>query len=136
MIPGFGSLSNLLDLRQFGDYAKIAIRGASHRTELAGIELAEAKAEAAVSLVMLWGTSALLLLFGFAATLLVAAAVWDGPHRLSVLGGLAGLYLLGALLLGFLLKRRIAAWKPFAATKDQFLKDTECLERIINNPDS
>jgi uncharacterized membrane protein YqjE len=122
----------LIDFNKIGEYSKLALRSFGHRAELVSIELAEARNEAVVSLLLLAGAAALLLLFLFAGTLLIAAAVWETAYRLPVLGGLTFIYLVGGIVLSLIARQRLAAWKPFEATADQFRKDGDCIEQIFS----
>ena len=124
-------MSGLLDFNKIGEYSKLALRSFGHRAELVSIELAEARNEAVVSLLLLVGAAALLLLFLFCGTLLIAAAVWETSYRLPVLGGLTVLYLAVGGTCAWLARQRLKAWRPFEATADQLRKDGDCLEKIF-----
>ena len=131
--PASPSLSRALRIHnKSANIRKLAFRSFGHRAELASIELAEARNEAVVSLLLVWGTAALLLLFGIAATLVVAASVWDTPHRVPVLALLSAVYLLGALIFGVIARNRLKAWHPFEATADQLKRDGQCLDELFN----
>ena len=125
-------MSGLFELNKIGEYSRLALRALGHRAELAGIELAEARNEAVVSLLFVWGAAALLLLFGFALTFLIAAAVWDTAMRVPVLGAITFLYLVAGIGLAVVARQRLVAWRPFEATADQLKKDGQCLEKIFN----
>jgi uncharacterized membrane protein YqjE len=105
----------------------------SHRADLAAIELAEARAHAQASLLLLGLAALLALLGGFALTLTLTGLVWDSPHRVAWLTAMCVAYLLGAVATGFLLHRRMQAWRPFSEICHQLQQDQQCLTRLIRS---
>lgn len=105
----------------------------SHRTELATIELVEARRHAQTSALLL-GACALLFLFaGFTFTLTLTALVWDSPHRGAWLAGLCAVYLLGAIASALSLRWRLQHWAPLAELRTQLQQDYQCLSRLIKS---
>jgi uncharacterized membrane protein YqjE len=117
-VPPFGTI-----IRLFND-------AVGNRVDLAALELEETRAEAAVAAVLLAVGLCLVLFAGFAFTLMVAALVWDSPHRGAWLAGLGGVYLAGGAIIGLILWRRWQAWRPFAETKTQIQQDGQCLRSL------
>jgi uncharacterized membrane protein YqjE len=103
----------------------------AHRAELAGLELAEARDHALHSMVLAVITGALVNLTGFSLTLLVAALVWNDPHRNWWLGAMAVLYAGVTLALFFNFLRRMRAWRPLEETSRQLKSDCQCLQRLL-----
>ncbi len=120
-LPPLGEATNLLN------------DALSHRADLAAIELAEARAHAQLSLLLLGIAALLALLGGFALTLTLTGLVWDSPHRVAWLTGICVAYLLGAGIAGFLFHRRMQGWQPFAEIRNQLQQDHQCLIRIIKS---
>lgn len=106
----------------------------AHRTELASIELDEARTHAIDSSLLAGATCVLLLLAGFALTLLVAALVWDSPYRGWWLTGLCAAYLVAAGTTFWRLKKRLRTWRPFAETQSQIQLDFQCLNTLLKSP--
>lgn len=102
-----------------------------HRTELAALELAEARSHAQASVVLLAACAVLGLLAGVAFTLTVAVLVWDNPERGWWLGGLAAGYLVAAIGAALALRHRLQTWAPFADIRSQLQQDRQCLTRLI-----
>ncbi len=114
--------------------AAAVLRGADHRSELASIELGEARDRAAgISVLFLVGAVAALLT-GFALNLLIAAIWWDTPHRLLAIG--IALLLQAALSTAALVLSitRARQWHPFPETFQQLRKDAQCLQDLLNSP--
>lgn len=109
------------------------MRPVAHRTELATIELAEARGHAQTSALLLGACAILCLFAGFTFTLTVAALVWDSPHRGAWLAGLCAGYLLGAAGAALGLRRRLQLWAPFAELRTQLQQDYHCLSRLIKS---
>jgi uncharacterized membrane protein YqjE len=105
----------------------------AHRTELARLELEEARDHACGSTLLAVAAGALVLFTGFAFTLLVASAVWDDPHRGWWLGGLCAAYLSAALAAGFVLAHRLRTWRPLGETQQQLQQDCQCLNQLIKS---
>lgn len=114
--------------------ADVVFHGVGHRTELAALELAEARKEAALFGLLAVGAAVALLLVGFTLTLAVAAAWWDTPHRVVALAWTAGGQALLGAAAGSALFVRWRRWRPFSATQDQLRKDSACLHALLNNP--
>jgi uncharacterized membrane protein YqjE len=106
---------------------------AHHRAELASLEIAEARDHAITSTVLAAGTAALALFTGFALTLLLASLAWDSPHRIWWLAGLCILYLVGAVVTGVALVRRLRSWRPLEETQSQLQQDFQCLSKLIQS---
>jgi uncharacterized membrane protein YqjE len=104
-----------------------------NRLALAGVELDETKAQATVAAVLLGVAACLVNFAGFAFTLMVAAFVWDSPHRGAWLAGLGGFFVLAAGAVSFILWRRLRDWKPFAETKSQLNQDQQCLKELTKS---
>ena len=92
-----------------------------HRRELASLEVVEARDHAIV------------LLLGFAITLLVASIVWDGPHRVAWMVGVCLVYGGGAVGSGSLLLKRLRTWHPLQETQSQLEQDFQCLSKLIKS---
>jgi uncharacterized membrane protein YqjE len=105
----------------------------AHRAELANIEVAEAADHAVVSAILGIATVLLVLLTGFAVTLLVASLVWDSPHRAWWLLGLGLLYLAGTVATGLTLHSRLRNWHPMGETRWQLQQDYQCLNTLIKS---
>ena len=106
---------------------------AEHRTELASLEIADARDHALVSSLLAAGTAALVLFTGFAITLLLASLVWDSPSRVWWLVGLCVIYLGGAFWTGFALVHRLRTWRPLNETRSQLQEDFQCLSKLIKS---
>lgn len=105
----------------------------SHRTELAAIELAEARLHARTSALLLGMVALLSLLAGLALTLTVAGLVWESPSRAWWLAGMCALYVVGAALAGWMLRRRLQTWQPFSEIRNQLQQDHQCLIRLAQS---
>jgi uncharacterized membrane protein YqjE len=105
----------------------------AHRAELAALELAEARDHAFGSTLLAGAAGTLVLCTGFAFTLLVAGLVWDDPHRGWWLGGLCTVYLAATLATGFILARRLRAWRPLGDTHVQLQRDYQCLSNLLKS---
>jgi uncharacterized membrane protein YqjE len=125
LVPGFDRLQSS---------AAAILRGADHRSELASIELGEAREQATgISVLFLVGGVAALLT-GFAINLLVAALWWDTPHRLLAIGIAVGAQAAIAVTALVISVGRARQWHPFPQTFEQLRKDTRCLQEILNSP--
>jgi uncharacterized membrane protein YqjE len=105
----------------------------AHRAELAALELNEAREHALVSTVIGIVAVGLALFTGFAFTVFVAGAVWESPNRTTWLGGLCIVYLLGALVAGVMVTRRLRAWRPLEETQSQLQRDYQCLSQLFRH---
>jgi uncharacterized membrane protein YqjE len=105
----------------------------ANRVDLAAVELEETRAEAVVAAVLCGLVLCLVLFAGFAFTLMVAALVWESPHRGAWLAALGGTYLLAGGVTAFLLSRRLRTWRPFAETKSQLKQDQQCLRDLTKS---
>lgn len=128
-LPGFSE--SPARLPPLGDAATLLTEALSHRTELTALEFAEAQAAGRSAALLLAVAAGLGLLAGFAFTLLVAALVWDGPHRGGWLAGLCAAYLLGGAIAALTLGRRLRTWRPFAEIRAQLRQDHQCLRQLI-----
>jgi uncharacterized membrane protein YqjE len=104
---------------------------ASHRAQLAVLELGEARDHAVNSALLAGVAGALTLLAGFAVTLLAAALTWDSPHREWWLAGLTLFYVVLATIAATALVRRLRSWTPLAESQQQFHQDCECLHNLL-----
>lgn len=105
----------------------------SHRTDLAALELDEAREHVQTSALLLGASVFLVVLAGFAFTLTFTVLVWDQPHRGWWLAGLCALYLAGAGLSGYRLRQRLHTWRPFTEIRAQLQQDQQCLNRLIKS---
>lgn len=112
--------------------ARILLRALDHRSQLAGLELREARTRLVFFVVLAVAAGALLqlaLLAGFAA---IVAATWDTAWRVwAPLLSATALAGMGTLLL-LMLRRRMRGWAPFGDTLDQLSKDARSLHRLLN----
>lgn len=103
----------------------------SHRADLVAIELTEARAHALTSAILL-GVAVLLAFLGLLTlNLIVAALVWESPHRAWWLVGLGGIHLGGAAIAVLLLQRRLRSWQPLSEIRHQLHLDQQCLSQIL-----
>lgn len=105
----------------------------THRTELAVLELEEAREHITGSTMLAGAVAALVLFAGFAFTLLVASLVWDLPNRAWWLGGLFALYVVAAVAAGFSLTRRLRTWRPLGEIQTQLQQDYKCLSQLLKS---
>jgi uncharacterized membrane protein YqjE len=112
---------------------QVVVEGLMHRGELAGIELREAGAHVAATVVAAGAGLALALLGGIAGTFAIAAAAWDSPRRGLILGVLTLAYLAGAGALAWWAARRFKAWRPLAETICQLREDGTCLHQYLSD---
>lgn len=105
----------------------------SHRTALAKCELEEASQHAARSAILGALAVFLALFTGFAFTLLIAAIVWDSPHRAWWMAGLFMLYLGGAGGAAWALRRRLVEWRPLEETRLQVAEDQRQLGDLLRS---
>jgi uncharacterized membrane protein YqjE len=118
-------------LPPLGQVLALAGEAASHRAELAALELDEAREHLAGTGALAAVAAALTLLGGVAFTALVAGLVWDDAHRNWWLGGLCAAYLLGAAAAGWAVRRRVRTWRPLEETRHQLGEDQRCLSRLF-----
>lgn len=111
----------------------ILSESASHRAELASLELGEARDHALVSTLLAAGTAALGLITGMAITLFFASLVWDGPHRIAWMVGICVVYLALTAGLAFALVRRLRSWHPLEEVQSQLQEDIQCLSKLIKS---
>ena len=105
----------------------------AHRTELAAIELDEARTHALGSSLLAGATCLLLLLAGFALTLLIAALVWESPYRGWWLMGLCAAYLAVVGTIFWRLRKRLLTWRPLVETQTQVRLDFQCLNTLLKS---
>lgn len=120
-VPPLGEISSLLD------------DAVSHRASLAVIELAEARAHAQTSVVLLGAFILLAFLGGVALTLTFAGLVWESPSRAWWLAGITMVYLGAATTAGLFLRHRLKSWRPLADIRNQLQLDHQCLTRLIRS---
>jgi uncharacterized membrane protein YqjE len=118
-------------LAALGPTPRIVVEGLMHRSELASIELKEARVQAASTGIIAALAAALLLLGGFAGTFAIAACVWHREDRGLILGLAALAYLLGAGALGWWTVHRINSWHPLAESRRQVQEDFVCLHQFL-----
>lgn len=114
-----------------GSAPRVIVEALTHRGELAALELREAQQHGFCTAVIMAFAAGLVLLAGFAATIAVAAAVWDRPNRGAILGWVALGDLAVAGLLALVASRRLKTWQPFAETTRQFHEDCACIHDVI-----
>lgn len=97
------------------------------RAELFGIELAEEKERVVATLILAVVAMISVALAAQVLTFLVIAIFWD-TYRLQAIAGVAGFYVLVALLAGLVIRRK---WRrrepPFAATLQELREDLDAL---------
>jgi uncharacterized membrane protein YqjE len=116
--------------------ASILARGIDHRTELASIELSEARDDAVAISALLIGGVVAGVLAGVALNLLVAAIWWDTTHRVRAISLSLTVQIVVAISVFALGRRRLRLWHPLASTIDQLKKDAVCVRDLIANPRS
>ena len=104
-----------------------------HRSELAALELREARQHGFRTAVMIGVSVALVLVGGMAATLAVAAAVWNRDDRGLILSLVAVGYLAVSAAFALVAARRLKTWQPFAETSRQLHADCACIQDIISS---
>jgi uncharacterized membrane protein YqjE len=104
-----------------------------NRKDLASLEIEEARDHAVVSTLLAAGTAALVLLVGFAITLLVASMVWESPHRVAWMVGVCAFYCIAAIATGSALRQRLRNWQPLKETHTQLEEDFQCLSKLIKS---
>ena len=117
-----------------GSLPRVVVDGLLHRSELASLELHEARAHGLRTVALIVFCGALLLLSGFAATLAVAAWVWDRPDRGPILLLLGVAYLAVSGTLGYAASRRLSSWEPMSESIKQFREDCTCLRDTFSHP--
>ncbi len=115
-------------------YVRVALRGLRHRSELAGIELGEARDRLLIALLLLLGAALLALLAGGVLTLFVAAAFWDTAYRLHAIAILGLCHIAGAGICFLRFRQLLRTWDPFALTKEQLRQDAACIETLMDEP--
>lgn len=117
---------------RIGARSDTVLRGIENRAALASLELEEGfqSVLSVLGWVVLAASAALFV--GVTVNLLVAAAFWDTPHRLSALAALGVCELVVGLVAGALARMRWRAWFPLEHTRDQLKKDSRCLRQILN----
>ena len=121
--------------RESASVPKLLAGALIHRGELAALELGEAQAHGAVTVLFAALTGAFFLLGGFAATLAIAAAVWGRDDRALILAAVALGYAVVCAALGWHGYRRIKAWNPFAETRRVFHKDCAAARELTGSKD-
>ena len=116
-----------------GESTALLEHALSHRSELAAIELGEARRHAQGSALLLAVCAVLVLWTGLAFTLTITVLVWASPQRGWWLAGLTAVYLIGATLAALALHRRLQTWQPFAAIKAQLQQDHQCLHQVAKS---
>jgi uncharacterized membrane protein YqjE len=116
-----------------GSSPRVVVEALVHRSELASVEFQEAREHAIRTAIAVWFSAAFLLLFGFTATVAVAASVWHREDRGLILSLLALGYLVVAAVLSWVSVRRIKQWEPFSETRRQFHEDCACVQEIISS---
>lgn len=98
-----------------------------NRAELLMVEIQEEQVRAQVIMFLAAGVS----VFGLLATMTVTAVIACAfaSHLLLALGILAAFYCIGALIFYAKLMRLLRRTDRFTATREQFEKDRECLEK-------
>ena len=109
---------------------RLLLDALGHRAELAGVEMAEARAELAKTAVFLAVSAGLSLLAATLFTAAFAAAVWQTSYRIPALLALASAYAIGAVGFFVAARRRLRGWQPFGEISAQLRKDAQCLETI------
>lgn len=106
---------------------------ASNRSDLAALELAEARGHAQSSMLLLGLIILFIFLGGLMLTLTIAGLVWDSPHRAWWLAGISVVYLGGAAVTALVLRRRLQSWQPFVEIRNQLQLDFQCLSQLIRS---
>ena len=98
-----------------------------NRAELLMVEMQEEQARAQEVMFLAAGAA----VFGMLATVTVTAVIACAfaSHLLLALGILAAFYCIGALVFYVKLTRMLHRWERFTATREQFERDSECLEK-------
>ena len=112
---------------------RVVVEGLIHRSELASLEMTEARTHGTVTAVVVALSAGFLLLGGFAGTLALAASVWQREDRVLILCLVTLGYLVVAAALGFAAANRFKTWRPFAETCRQFKADRACVHEILNS---
>jgi uncharacterized membrane protein YqjE len=114
-----------------GPAPRIVLEGLMHRSQLATLEMTEARDHAARTALigLLAGVGALLA--GFAALLTLAALVWHRDDRGLILGLATLVIVIGAGALGAWAAHRLRTWQPLAETRRQLREDRICLENLL-----
>jgi uncharacterized membrane protein YqjE len=124
------SIESRPQVPSLGTAIRLFTEALGNRADLAALELEETRAEASISTILAGVVICLVHCAGFAFTLMVAAFVWDSPHRGAWLAALGGVYLVAAAIAALRLSRRLRAWRPFAETKSQLKQDHQCLKEL------
>ena len=101
------------------------------RVELFGVEFNLEKSRL-FRLIGLAATAFIFLLLAvMVATFLLIAVFWEGPHRLLVIGLVAGFYaLIGLVLVMMIVKNLRSGSVPFQATSQELSRDVSMLSRL------
>lgn len=104
--------------------------------ELAGLDFATAKRDAAAQLLASLIVVVCVIFALFLACLGVVAYTWDTPHRVSAIAWMGGGFLLAAIVAA-LYRARIARAAPplFASVRQEWEDDRVILERILSEQD-
>jgi uncharacterized membrane protein YqjE len=97
------------------------------RTDLFVLELRLEKARQLECILLSIVVGGLILLGVGVLSVAIVMRFWD-EAPLTALGILGGFYLLGAVILSFHLRRRLARHQPFRHTLEELKKDKSCLE--------
>ena len=103
------------------------IAAGTNRAELLMVEMQEEQARAQEVMFLAAGVA----VFGVLATMTVTAVIACAfaSHLLLALGVLAVFYCIGAVIFYVKLSQMLRHWDKFTATREQFEKDRECLEK-------
>ena len=106
-----------------------AIAVGHNRAELLMIEMQEERARAQTIMLLAAGASVFGMLAIVTVTALIACAFVS--HLLLALGILTAFYCIGALFFGVRIMRLLRRADRFTATREQFERDRECLEKKV-----
>jgi hypothetical protein len=127
------SLASHSSLGAVDSVPHVVVEALIHRSELASLEMKEARTHGTVTAVVAAAAAGSLLLGGFAGTLALAASVWQRDDRVLILAVVTLAYLIMAAGLGFAAANRLKTWHPFAETCRQFKADRACVHEILNS---
>jgi uncharacterized membrane protein YqjE len=117
----FASMSRLL---------KIIAATVANRVELLLVEWQEERLRL-VEALLLAGVVLILMLMTLMVATFAIVAVCLLNHQIGLVIALCVLYLLATLVCGWLLRKRLKEWVPFASTLAELKKDKECLDKKI-----
>lgn len=129
--PGSSPTTPRPRLPPVGAALSLLAEAAGNRFTLAGLELEEAREHALRSLLLGVTAGLFALLGGMALTLLLAALVWNAPHREWWLAALTVFDLGVAGVALTVLRRRLRQWRPLAETQNQLQRDQQCLTTLL-----